>query len=196
MKKYRNRTILIILFFVTIFGNLKAADTPKTQIEESFWNPASQFKMVFGDLGYGPRNLSAAVGFRYAFLGVDIGLGGIIRDIPNYIWPSKEFPMPKAGNYAEEKFARLSVSFDFLYYYDVSDFSFFAGLGYYSQTDTVLAKSYEDLTRNIYFRLREERKSGLCFTLGGQYFISDMIAVGVGYHTKKGIFLEVGYFWY
>ena len=200
MKKLKSISILMLLLCCFCFlSNLVSAQQASKDStgEESFFNPKSQLKMLFGDLGYGTRGLSAALGFRYGFLGVDLGLGGFTRsNIPNYnLYPTKEIPFPK--NYDSTSYPTLSVSFDLIYYYDTGDFSFYGGVGYYSQSDTVLAKSLDQgNTYGTYFYKQVNKKSGFCFTLGGQYFISETIMVGLGYHTKKGVFAEVGYWWY
>jgi len=156
------------------------------------------FKMVFGEIGYGARNLSLGAGFRWEFIGVDINIAGIISNTPRYIYPSKEFPYPK--QYNEHSYPRTTVSFNASYFYDIEEFSIFGTVGYYSQTDTLLVRSMDDGNTFGYYYAKQgspaEVSSGICFGIGGQYFIDEKFGAGLGYHTKKGFFLHFGYYWY
>jgi hypothetical protein len=152
------------------------------------------FMMVYGEGGYGPRELSLGAGFRWEFLSLGISLSGLAVSNPVSIYPTREIPFPK--DYEKYEFPGTTVSFDAGYYYDINEFSIFATAGYYMQSDSIFAKSFEQVSFGSYFRLEELKSSGFCFSLGGQYFIDEKFGVGAGYHTKKGVFVQFGYYWY
>lgn len=150
-----------------------------------------EIKNIFFDLGYGQYKTSFALGFRYWFAGLSIGVTGIDPGIPGYTNDLRYQPSSKKFN--EERYTSLCVSGDLYYYYDISDLSLFANIGYYSQADTILAYYPENDTRYTY---KNENKSGITFGLGGQYSVSSSIMLGLGYHSKRGIYAQLGIFWF
>ncbi len=186
---------IIFVLFVSALTILFAQDE---LVGEEEYDDDAAFKMFFAEVGYGTREMSLGLGFRWNFIGIDMNLGGFIDNTPNYIYPSREFPYPK--QYKEFTYPRTTLTINASYYYDIGDFSMFATVGYFNQTDTVLVRSLDEgNTFGIYFARQGDPaidKGGVCFGLGGEYFIDEKFAVGAGYHTKKGGFLQFGYYWY
>jgi len=185
-------TIITICLMVSVFDFSQA-----NEINDSDEN----FKMLTFDLGYGARDLSIGAGFRWNYIGLDINLAGFISSTPRYIYPSREFLYPKQSR--EINYPSTTVSINGSYYYDINEISLFVTVGYFSQTDSVLVQSFDEgITNGVFFARQYPDgpasilKSGICFGLGGQYFINEMLGVGIGYHTKKGVYLQLGYYWY
>lgn len=187
-----------LLIFVIVFVLSCSFVITQESKDEDFTDDNSAFKMAFAEIGYGTRELSLGLGFRWNFIGLDLNLAGFIDNTPAYIYPSREFPYPK--QYNEFTYPRTTVTINASYFYDIDDFSIFATVGYYSQTDTALVRSLDEgNTFGVFFARQGNPaidESGVCFGLGGEYFINEKFAVGVGYHTKKGGFLQFGYYWY
>jgi hypothetical protein len=191
------RKMSLMMLLSLLFVSLLNAQNEIIEDEEIYDDDAS-FKMAFAEIGYGTREMTLGIGFRWNYLGLDMNLGGFIDNTPNYIYPSREFPYPKQSK--EFIYPRTTLTINANYYYDISDFSIFASVGYYNQTDTALVRSLDEgNTFGIYFAKRGDPAidaSGVCFGLGVEYFIDEKFATGIGYHTKKGAFLQFGYYWY
>jgi opacity protein-like surface antigen len=148
--------------------------------------PDGPMKYLHLDVGYGPANISYGLGFRYWQFGATIGLTGVATDIPNY---SRQ-TAPSAEE--TEKFPTIVVCFDLHYYYEINpEITAFATIGYYSQSDTILAKS-----DGYWYRYDAESTSGLTFGIGGQYALNRQIMVGLAYQNKRGIYAQIGYRWW
>lgn len=148
--------------------------------------PDDPMKYLHFDLGYGPANISYGLGFRYWHLGLTIGLTGVASDIPNYSLQ----PAPSSDR--TERFPTIVVCGDFHFYYDFTPkITGFATLGYYSQSDTILAKSGD-----YWYRYEAESSAGLTFGLGAQYALDRQIMVGLAYQNKRGIYAQIGYRWW
>ncbi len=184
---------LFAIFFLLSFSFLVSQE-----LSQEYEDDNTPFKMVFGEIGYGTRELSIGVGFRWNFLSLDLNLGGVVDNTPNYIYPQTEFPYPK--QFDEYRYPRTTITINASYYYDIDDFSIFATIGYFNQTDSLLVRSLEQgNTNGVYFAKQgnpAENSGGVCFGLGGEYFINEKFVVGAGYHTKKGAFVQFGYYWY
>ncbi len=188
---------MISIFSMLSISMLFAQDG-YTGEEEIIEDDDASLKMLFAEIGYGTREMTLGLGFRWNFLGLDMNLGGFIDNTPNYFYPSRDFPYPK--QYKEFVFPRTTLTINASYYYDIGDFSVFASVGYYNQTDSALVRSLDEgNTFGIYFARQGDPaidSGGICFGLGGEYFIDEKFAAGIGYHTKKGAFLQFGYYWY
>lgn len=209
MQKFRN-SILLLITFSTIFLLFSSSYLLSQEADnnsEITQEQTSHIKNIFFDLGYGGRGVSFGLGFRWWNFSAGLGLAGILSYVPKYRYPGIGEPNPMFGNSTSfsdaEKFPSTTVSFDFSYYYDISDFSIFATLGYYVQSDSVFKKylgsqSEPDKNNYIgnYYSVGSANETGLAWGLGLQYFITENINTALAYHNKKGIYLQIGYFWY
>ncbi|MEN6295256.1 MAG: hypothetical protein ABFD61_03895 [Chloroherpetonaceae bacterium] len=156
-------------------------------------------KSVFGDIGYfGPGGLSLGVGVRYWFASLELGLSGFAKSIPNYSMYSSEVQIyptqPLPNGYEEDKYSKIIVTGDLAFYLDRLDpFIIFASVGFYSQQDSILAKNIQTGDRYYY---KYYNTSGASFGLGVNYVYSDQFQIGLGYHTKRGVFARVTYYWF
>lgn len=169
------------------------------QSSEEEYEYSTDYKAIQVDLGYSSyAGISAALGFRYWLFSFSLGLSGFANKIPAYSMDSysvKINPMqPLPNGYEEEKYGALLVTADLGFHYDITEnIGLFASIGYYSATDTLLAHDYNKDVRYYY---KYHVSDGLAFSLGGDYFVSDDIKAGLGYHTRRGIFARLSYIWF
>ena len=159
-------------------------------------------KALMIDVGGGPNGLSMGFGFRYWITSLHIGMTGFANSIPNYAFPDyNRIPIrqhePLPAGYEKEVHtgliftADLGVHLDYFYPY-----TFFGTVGYYNQQDSLLAKETNPTTATAHrYFWRTEGKEGLAFGLGGNYYINDNVGLGVGLHTKRGIYGQFVYSW-
>lgn len=159
-------------------------------------------KAIFIDVGGGGNGMSAALGFRYSFASLSVGLAGFTNKIPNYaltpptgVYFNPTQPLP--SGYTEDKHLGLIVSFDAGFHLDYFyPYTFFATVGYFTQQDSVLAKEVRiDGRSPNRYAYRVENTDGFAFGGGGNYQISDYVALGLGLHTKRGIYGQFVYTW-
>lgn len=151
------------------------------------------------DIGYGGEGgLSAAIGFRYWFASLSVGLSGFAKDIPNYaqydpstgINPSQPLP----NGYEEERYPAIILTADLGLHYDLNEqIGLFANVGVYSQQDTLIGKNYTNGNRYYW---KYYNSSGLAFGGGVDYAFAEQLIAGIGYHTKRGVFARISYFWF
>lgn len=158
--------------------------------ELTLTNREKNLMMIFGELSYGTLGLGVTAGFRYSFVSLSIGFSGFAQSIPNSIHPSIYQPFPKKGNYQEEGYPYVCVYGDAGVYFDIDKFSLFATVGYFSQSDTILAREFDT---DYLYKYKVKTESGICFGAGVEYLFNPNFIFGLGYHTKKGIFLQLGY---
>lgn len=161
--------------------------------QDDLWN--SNIKTVFGELGYGKLKLSAAGGFRFWNVGVSIGLAGFANPKPKY---TSTNTLPKDYEREDYKFTHVLVTTDFHYFFDISDdFTISPSFGFFVQQDSVLARSKrQNDYGQLYFLGKTVNSTGVSFGFALDYFYSDLITAGIGYHTRRGIFLRIGYYWF
>lgn len=170
-----------------------------TQPNEEEYEYATDYKALQLDLGYtNYSGLSAAIGFRFWLFSFSIGLSGFANKIPAYSMDSYSVninPMqPLPSGYEEEKYGALLVTADLGLHYDITEnIGLFASVGYYSATDTLLAY---DFRKDVRYYYKYFVSDGVAFSLGGDYFITDQIKAGLGYHTRRGIFARLSYIWF
>lgn len=193
--------ILMAALSLSISTNAIAQDGYEEEYENELeeTEPTGKLMGVNADLGYfGPAGLSLGAGFRYWFAGFTLGISGLMNDIPNYstygydegIYANSPLP----PNYDGKSYPALIVTGDFSFHYEViKKVTAFGSIGFYSQQDTVLAW---DFTDDVYYYWKYTKKSGVCFGLGADFDYSDILKVGLGYHTKRGLFARITYFWY
>lgn len=166
--------------------------------QNNFWG--SNIKTAFGELGYSKLKLSAAGGLRFWNVGVSIGLAGFANPKPKYIYPTNTPPytLPKEYEREEYKFTFVLVTTDFHYFLDIfDDFTISPSFGFFVQQDSVLVRSKRQSDYGqLYFFGKTVNSTGVNFGLAIDYFYSEMITVGIGYHTRRGIFLRIGYYWF
>jgi outer membrane protein assembly factor BamA len=198
MKKYLFYAAALLIVLNIFSSSLQAQDTDENNggSEEEVVGGIS--KAVFFDLGFGgPAGLSGGLGFRYSYFSFTLGLSGFANKVPAYqinnygtgINASQPLPV----GYSQESYSALIVTGDFGFNYEiVPKITAFASIGYYSQQDTILAHDYKQDLRYYY---KYYTSSGLCYSIGGEYAITDDINVGIGYHTKRGVFGRIAYTW-
>jgi len=156
-------------------------------------------KSIFGDVGYfGPGGLSLGVGVRYWFASLELGLSGFAKSVPNYSMNSYDVGItptqPLPGGYVEDKYTKIIVTGDLGFYVDILDpFIIFASVGFYSQQDTILAK---EIQTGYHYFYKYYNSSGVAFGIGANYVLNDVFEIGLGYHTKRGVFARVTYYWF
>jgi len=187
------------VFIIIIFINFQLY----SQVDNDDDFEKIDWKYLFLDLGYGTNGPGGALGFRYWNLGASIGVTGFASDIPQttVIYPGDNINI---GDLPTKKYPSNVVYGDLIAFYDINlDYTIFAGIGFYSAIDSVLA--YREIQGiNAYYKKGAETHSGITFSIGAQtslYFLDeenpalDQLVAGVGYHTKLGIFLRLAYRW-
>lgn len=185
--------VLMTLLLTTTFSEVSSQsyyDEEEEYEELTLTNREKTIMMIFGELSYGTLGLGVTAGFRYSFVSLSLGFSGFAQSIPNSIHPSIYQPFPKKGNYQEEEYPYVCVYGDAGFYYDIGKFSIFATIGYFSQSDTILAREFDT---NYLYKYKVKTESGICFGGGAEYLFNPNFLFGVGYHTKKGVFLQLGY---
>lgn len=187
----------LLIFFVLFTLNVAAQDDEKIDDDQTNW------KYIFIDIGYGSRGPGGALGFRYWNIGASVGATGFASDIPKTanIYPGDNINI---GDLPTKKYPSNIVFGDFIAFYDINlDYTIFAGIGFYSAIDTILAyREVQGIT--TYYKKAAETSSGITYNLGIQtslYFLNednyllDQIVAGLGYHSKLGLFLRISYRW-
>ncbi len=152
---------------------------------------------LHGELGYGSPGLGFGAGFRYEFLSLTIGVSGVANSIPNYAsyleGENLNISQPLPNGFTEEKYEAIIVSFDFAYNHEFEWGNIYGGVGFFTQTDTVLAK---EVSTGDYYRRGSLNSSGICFNLGADYYMSETFGLGLGFHSKKGIMARFSFYWW
>lgn len=191
------KKLLFIFFGIAVLSVSNSPLLSKDTEEEYVY--ATDYKAIQFDLGYSNyAGLSAAAGFRYWLFSFSIGLSGFANSIPPYSPDSYGVninPMqPLPSGYEEEKYGALLVTADLGFHYDITDYiGLFASVGYYSATDTILAYNP---TKDVRYYYKYYVSDGLAFSFGGDYFFTETIKAGLGYHTRRGIFARISYIWF
>lgn len=156
-------------------------------------------KGVFLDIGYGPYELGAGAGLRYWMFSAEIWLGALSISTPNYSLRSPQGETisqnnPLPDGYVEDSYTTTVLGFDLGFHYDITPlWSVNAQVGYFSKTDTVLAKNLND---GVFYRYKHETESGMAFGAGAEYAFTDQIVMGAGYHSRRGVYLRGTYTWW
>lgn len=200
MKKYAKgcsflkKCLITMILFISILFNIYAQESipPKPDKIEMSTEDLPPIKYAFGNVGYGPYWLWAAGGFRWWYFGISFGVSGFNKSLP----PFRSDTLLMPGQIATtEDHPKLILHGEASFYYDVNPYlSLFASIGYYSENDSVLARPYDYHDPYLY-RYGTRTFGGLCFGLGGHYFLESQIGIGLGYQTKNGFYVQLGYFW-
>lgn len=175
----------IVALFIASFSLSNATTTEEAK------EPVGIMKNAFGDLGYGEGGLSFGLGFRYWDFGIGVGMSGIGQSVPYHNYYINETDILEKYTYPT-----MWVVGDLYYFYDLNDeFTFFANVGYGVGADTVLATKKGETTGAKYYH-KTENRSGITFGAGIQYFIENQIGFGIGYHSRRGPYAQVSYYWY
>lgn len=192
MKRKILASILIFAISLIPFANSIAES-------DEYYPPV---KGIFIDVGAGGDGMSANLGFRYSYFSVALGLVGFANTIPNYsltppigviINPNQPLP----NGFEADSYTGLIVTADAGFHFDYFyPYTVFATVGFFNQQDSVLAKDNSTgVTRGNKYFWRAENSLGLTFGLGGNYQINDYVALGLGYHTKRGVYGQFLYTW-
>lgn len=193
--------LLAIVYLCLAVSPVLTQDRDTYEVGGNETTNSQYYKNIFFDLGYGARGLSFGAGFRWWVFSAGIGLTGILDKSANAQGWSNAYGIPYPANgssvYETEKFPSATVSLDLSYYYDYEEFSPFITLGYYVQSDSVFAKYTGEVYQyqGVRFPIGSENKTGLAFGIGCQYYPWESVNVALGYHNKKGVFAQIGYFW-
>lgn len=165
--------------------------------EEYYYDTTKTMKGLALDLGYGSYGGSIAFGFRYSMFSLHMGFAGIFDGPPNYsysppagvdIRPNEPLP----SGYVAEEFTGVGVFGDVGFYLAyLRTLNFFVNVGYYSQQDTILARSPDGL----YYRYGYKASDGLTFGGGAEYTVSRWFRLAAGFHTRRGVFTRLTYTW-
>lgn len=144
-------------------------------------------------IGHGPHGLSGAVGFRWSMVGLSLGIGGLTNDLP----VQSPYTDQISGNTKLDTMSSLLVSVDAYYFYDYTkNLSFFANIGYCSISDSVLVYDYNT---EAWYRNPTTPQvistDGFTFGAGFQYVMSEYLFIGAGYHSKRGLYGQLSYYW-
>lgn len=195
-------------FFALVFTFLIMASVLPSQEPSEFWeedeeessyyyDESKTLKGFAFDLGYGLDGGSLAFGFRYGVLSAHMGFAGLLQFMPTYSFTpppgvrlNPNEPLPTG--YSESEYTGTSVFGDIGYHLAyLETLTFFANVGFYSQQDTVLARSPE----GTYYRYATRSSDGITFGAGAEFVMSRWVRLAVGYHTKRGVFGRFTYTW-
>lgn len=204
MKKYLILyTSLVVLCTFILINDLHSAPKTEEENDDDYeyvddYEREGPYKGIFFELGSGAAGLSTAVGFRYSFASLALGLSGFANSIPNYSQipptgiyfnPNSELP----SGYVSEKHTGLIVTGEAGFYLDYFDpITVFGTIGYYSQQDSVLAKQEVTGARYSY---KVENTAGITFGLGANYSLSQWVCLGLGFNNKRGVYGQFMYTW-
>lgn len=163
------------------------------------WEPLSPIKGVFADISVGGNGFGLGAGFRYSFIGLNLGLTGITNTSPTYahqlpvgVVINRNQPLP--NGYVEESFLSAMFNADAVFYLDLlENFSFNAQVGYYAKNDSVLAKNVATGSKYIYTTRAE---SGICLGAGIEYVLQENINIGASFHSVRGVLFRFTYLWF
>jgi hypothetical protein len=107
-----------------------------------------------------------------------------------YLRPDK--PLPQG--YLEQRYTALMINADLNIFIDYFyPLTLVGAIGFYSQTDTILAYNVDTKSR---YKYKDEKSSGISFGLGVEYPLNDDFSVAGIIHNKRGIVVRViYYFW-
>lgn len=167
--------------------------------EESsyYYDTTKTLKGLVFDFGIGLDGGSMAFGFRYGILSAHMGFAGLFQNIPNYSYTNPigvnlnpNEPLP--NGYSEEEYTGTSVFGDIgVHLAYLETLNFFANVGYFTQQDTILARSPE----GSYYRYVYRAYDGITFGGGVEYTVSRWFRLAAGYHSKRGVFARFTYTW-
>lgn len=150
------------------------------------------------DASYSEHGFGASLGVRWRFIGASIGLAGFLNNIPNYqtyipqgvgITPGKPLP----DGWEEASYTRALTTFDVDFYTDIAaPVTLTASVGYFARSDSILA---HNLSVDTYYWYRYNSESGFTLSAGAEYPVSRNFSLGAGYHSQKGGYLRLVYFW-
>ena len=131
-------------------------------------------------------------GFAVGFRGVDLGieLGGI-NESDYSSSDISDYPAPFTGFFdlGKQK-VDSAIGIDVLGFYNASkQLSFYGGLGLYFQEYRRIAQ--DDVTLLLYTEA-EETEAEAAFSGGIQFFPSNAVLLGIGYHSIRGINGQIG----
>jgi opacity protein-like surface antigen len=203
--KYMPKIALLLAFllltsvqYITAFA--QDYDDQDSKAEDEYGYVELQpIKEIMLDATFGSYGTGITGGFRYDMVSLSVGLTGFSKTLPGYLpfyyW-QRDFGAKKPNSFVTE--TSLLVSIDAGYHYQISnDFSAYGTLGFYTEQDSVFAlPDYVpgDVNNNRY-AWKAASNSGISWGLGVQYYLEKDIGFGLGYHSKNGLVLQVGYFW-
>jgi hypothetical protein len=187
--------LLLSLFIFVLVETGNAQAPPKPDKIENSTEDLPPIKYAFANVGYGQYKVWAEGGFRYWMFGLSGGVSGVGLTMPPY---RTDIMLTQNNIAALETYTKLVIHGEGTIYVDLTPWvSLFGSIGYYSENDSIFARppyTVSDPDNNLY-RYKDNTFGGFCFAAGGQYFFNNQIGVGIGYHTKSGFFVQLGYYW-
>jgi hypothetical protein len=185
-------TLILIFSFFThyYFANAQPSDYDNVTL-----------KGLMFDFGGGTDGLSMGIGFRYWFASLSLGVVGFANKIPKYsnippIGVNLNPSQPLPNGFVEEKHTGIIVTFDGAIHYEMFPWNFFGSIGYYTQQDSVLAKQVSNTGQMLgRYSYKVENSQGIAFGAGANYYLTDNIGIGLGLHTKRGVYAQLVYVW-
>jgi hypothetical protein len=203
MKKLiRLSFIVISVIAVFIINNnfVKAQTKGKVQDENNFnYEEPPEMKYLFFDGGYGANGASLGLGMRYSYFGGSINMTGFSKGIPAYSTDYYTRPTKESQIGLKENFSNIILNVDGGLYLDIDpSFTVFATLGLFLRSDSVLVQKNNSsgVPEAPWYPWSAQSSSGITVGLGMQYYLEEYFGFGMGYQTKKGFYLQIGYFWY
>lgn len=194
----------VLAIMLLLFAGLSAIAQEDYEYDETVPADDVPIKSIMLDLGHtlNGSGLCFGGGFKYWNVGVTFGLAGLAPDRPNY---DRHSVQPEQIT-EKKNFKALMINIDAHYYFNLEMFeplTVFASVGYYSQSDSTIARTISDENRGVYDLWYlvagtegHNSESGICFGAGVQYPVSDNIALGIALHSRKGIYAQFEYYWY
>lgn len=181
-------SIYLILFFIFLAVPLSAQDDEEYYDDDEYYDEYEDIEYfptnaVLLMAGYGDEGgLMLGLGWRWTNFSAQLCLSGFTNDMP--------IPSPiKQGTLSSDTafYTDLIMSFDLGYHYNFGQYTAFATLGYYSQSDSAFTQT---LDGREFFRERGRTESGLAFGLGLNYAFNEGFGLGLAYHNQHGIYLQ------
>lgn len=177
---YKINIIIRILFIILIFSNFLYSESNKNYFS-SFWVSC----------GY-KDNITASVGLKYSFIGLELGLAA-----GDYPGDALGYPCPHEDYFLfDKKNSGTATGLDILGFYDFNDhFALYFGFGFYDRSYYQISMS--NIT-GLYYEQNYNSKNSNEYCIGFQNLplrdnlFARFLVWGLSYHTLRGINLIVG----
>jgi hypothetical protein len=138
---------------------------------------------TYGTIGYKDSMLNISGAVRFGHFGVEVGAG--FRDYPGIL----DYPCPHSDyTIIEDYYKTYQVGIDLIHYTDLADnVSIYAGAGLYLQGFDTISQS--NVTDWVYREFTSFE--GRFAYSGGLQVHEDHVGVGIGYHSIRGVNLQV-----
>lgn len=189
--------MLAVLIILPLFTALAQSDDDErnTDVNDYEARKAEGYKLktILFDLGYWHESMSMGFGFRYSNFGAMMGLANFTNKLPGY----DNTILPESSVGYTEKHRSLTISFDAYYFHNIYDnLDAYANIGFASGADSILARSNSPQADDELHRYKSENFTHITCGFGVDYYLAKWLSLGLGFHTERGVFFRLGYFWY